>query len=49
MAGSIKFFRNSLVSFVQYKNNDDFNFVIHQQTQLVAKILDIYGNKKVHH
>ena len=46
IAGSIKFFRNNLASFVQYKNDDDISWVIHQHRQLVAEILDYYGNKE---
>ncbi len=29
IAGSIKFFKNNLASFVQYKNVDDISWVIH--------------------
>ena len=46
IAGSIKFFRNNLASFVQYKNDDDISWVIHQHRQLVAEILDYYGDKE---
>ncbi len=37
VAGSIRLFRNNLASFVQYKNDDDISWVIHQHRQLVAK------------
>ena len=46
IAGTIKFFRNNLASFVQYKTTDDISWVIHQHRQLVAEILDFYGNKE---
>ena len=35
-----------MASFVQYKNDDDISWVIHQHRQLVAEILDYYGNKE---
>ncbi len=44
IAGSIKFFRNNLASCVQYKNDDDIRWVIHQHRQLVAEFLGYYGN-----
>ena len=46
IAGSIKFFRNNLASFVQYKTTDDISWVIHQHRQLVTEILEYYGNKE---
>ena len=46
IAGTIKFFRNNLASFVQYKTTDDISWVIHQHRQLVAEILDFYSNKE---
>ena len=46
IAGSIKFFRNNLASFVQYKETDDISWVIHQHRQLVTEILEYYGNKE---
>ncbi len=49
IAGSIKFFRNNLASFIQYKETDDISWVIHQHKQLVVEILDYYAKKKSHH
>ena len=46
IAGSIKFFRNNLASFVQYKNDDDISWVINNHRQLVAEILEYYANKE---
>jgi len=46
IAGSIKFFRNNLASFVQYKETDDISWVIHKHRQLVTEILEYYGNKE---
>ena len=46
IAGSIKFFKNNLASFVQYKETDDISWVIHQHRQLVTEILEYYGNKE---
>ena len=46
IAGSIKFFRNNLPSFIQYKDNDDISWVIIYHRQLVAEILEYYSNKE---
>ncbi len=46
IAGSIKFFRNNLASFVQYKNDDDISWVINKHRQLVAEILEFFANKE---
>ena len=46
IAGSIKFFRNNLASFVQYKTTDDISWIIHKHRQLVTEILEYYGNKE---
>jgi hypothetical protein len=46
IAGSIKFFKNNLASFVQFKATDDISWVIHQHRQLVTEILEFYGNKE---
>ena len=45
IAGSIKFFRNNLASFIQYKDADDISWVITHHRQLVAEILEYYANK----
>ena len=46
ITGSIKFFKNNLASFVQYKTTDDISWVINNHRQLVAEILEYYGNKE---
>ena len=46
IAGSIKFFRNNLPSFTQYKDTDDISWVITYHRQLVAEILEYYSNKE---
>ena len=46
IAGSIKFFKNNLASFVQYKTIDNISWVINHHRQLVAEILEYYGNKE---
>ena len=46
IAGSIKFFRNNLPSFLQYKDTDDISWVITYHRQLVAEILEYYANKE---
>jgi hypothetical protein len=45
IASSIKFFRNNLPSFTQYKNVDDISWVIKEHRLLVANILEYYANK----
>ena len=44
IAGSIKFFRNNLASFVQYKTTDDISWVVRHHRQLVTEILEHYAN-----
>ena len=46
IAGCIKFFRNNLASFVQYKNDDDISWVITHHRQLVTEILEYYSHKE---
>jgi hypothetical protein len=46
IAGSIKFFKNNLASFVQYRNNDDISWVINNRRQLVVEILEYYADKE---
>jgi hypothetical protein len=46
IAGSIKFFKNNLASFVQYRNNDDVSWVINNYRQLVVETLEYYADKE---
>jgi hypothetical protein len=46
IAGSIKFFKNNLASFVQHKTTDDISWVIHHHGQLVAESLEYYADKE---
>ena len=46
IAGSIKFFKNNLASFIQYKTDDDTSWVINHHRQLVAEILEYYATKE---
>ena len=45
IAASIKFFRNNLPHFQQYKDSDNIDWVITQHRQLVVDILGFYANK----
>jgi hypothetical protein len=44
IAATIKFFRNNLTVFKQYKDSDDISWVIHQHRLLVVEILFYYAN-----
>ena len=44
IADTIKFFRNNLTVFKQYKDSDDISWVIHQHRLLVVEILFYYAN-----
>ena len=46
IAGSIKFFRNNLPGFQQYKDNDDISWVVNQHRLLVVEILEYYATKE---
>ena len=45
IAATIKFFRNNLPSFKQYKDSDDISWVIHEHRLLVVEILMYYGKR----
>ena len=46
IAGSVKFFRNNLASFIQYRTQDDISWIINNHRQLVAEILEYYADKE---
>ena len=43
---SIKFFKNNLASFVQYKEEDDISWATNQHRPLVAEISEYYATKE---
>ena len=45
ITSSIKFFRNKLPSFEEYKDEDDLNYIIHSRRLLVVELLEYYSTK----
>ena len=46
IAGSIKFFKNNLPSFIQFKDIDEISWVITYHRHLVTEMLEYYANKE---